>query len=55
MLPIDNAGKLAAIEVVSIGTINVALAEQREILCRIISFFDEILLSLSSYVGYAVN
>lgn len=31
VLSIDNAGKLAAIEVVSIGTVNAALAEPREI------------------------
>ena len=30
-LSIDNAGKLAAIEVVSIGTVNATLAESREI------------------------
>ena len=30
-LSIDNAGKLAAIEVVSIGTVNATLAEPREI------------------------
>ena len=31
VLSMDNAGKLAAIEVVSIGTVNAALAEPREI------------------------
>ena len=31
MLSIDNAGMLAAIEVVSIGTVNATLAEPREI------------------------
>ena len=31
VLSMDNIGKLAAIEVVSIGTVNAALAEPREI------------------------